>query len=73
MYIIMKGYFPRGSLGLLTGSWEEISTYSNKVDQLFKDGVFPDVTGLKCDHIIRGCWAKEVHSAEEVVNRLSSL
>jgi hypothetical protein len=73
MYTIMTGHFPHGLPGLTTSSWEEISAYYDKVDRLFKDGIFPDVTDLKCGDIIRGCWTKDLDSAEEVVNRLLNL
>jgi hypothetical protein len=73
MYTIMSGHLPHGSRGLMTRSWKETSAYFDKVDRLFRDGVFPDVMDLKCGDIIRGCWTKDIGSAEEVVDRLSSL
>lgn len=73
MYTIMTGCFPHGPRDLTTSSWEEISAYYDKVDQLFKDGIFPDVENLKCGDVIRGCWTKDLSSAKDVVSRLSSL
>lgn len=73
MYTIMTGCFPHGSPGLTTKPWAEISAYYNKVDQLLRDGIFPDVEGLKCGEAIRGCWTKDLSSAQDVVNRLSCL
>lgn len=73
MYTIIRGHFPHSSPSLTTRSWKEISDCFDKVDRLFKDGILPDVTDLRGGDIIRACWMKDLHSAKEVLNRLSTL
>jgi hypothetical protein len=43
------------------------------VDQLFRNGEFPEVKDLEYGPVIRGCWTKEIRTATEVVKMLCDL
>jgi serine/threonine protein kinase len=71
LYFIMTGFWPfRTSPPPDTA--EDIDAYRDKVDRLFKKGIFPDVSGLQSRGIISGCWEYRYKTAAEVLDDLVS-
>ena len=69
-YAIMTGYWP-----FLNGppdwhSTEDKFAYVDKVDALFRKGVFPTVSGLSGGEVIEGCWNGLYSTAEEVLQAI---
>jgi serine/threonine protein kinase len=71
IYVIMTGYWPfRASPPPDTA--DDMDIYQDKVDKLFKEGVFPDVSGIQGGDVILGCWQSRYKSAVEVLDDLNT-
>jgi serine/threonine protein kinase len=71
IYVIMTGCWPfRASPP--PGTADDMDFYRDKVDKLFKEGVFPDVSGIQGGDVILGCWQHRYKSAVEVLNDLNT-
>jgi hypothetical protein len=45
----------------------EKSRYEERVDDLFRKGIWPDVEGIVGGIIMYGCWTKELKTAEAIM------
>lgn len=59
MYFIMAGKEPYDGVE------------DEEVEALFKEGKFPDVSGLDCASTIQGCWDGSIKTAEQIEDSLS--
>lgn len=49
---------------------KEMLDYDAKVTELFRQKIFPDVSGLAEGDVITGCWLKRFRGPEEVLKAL---
>lgn len=56
---------------LVTGQIPFPELSSDEVETRYAASSFPDVAGQPCSHIIEGCWAGNISSAQEVVDLLA--
>lgn len=61
IYFIMTDKYP----------YEEIP--SNEVEKLYERHMFPDLSQVNCGPIIKRCWERQVHTAQEVHSSLEVL
>jgi serine/threonine protein kinase len=71
IYVIMTGCWPFRT-GQPPSAAEDMDDYRDEVDELFRKGTFPDVSGLQGGHVISGCWEYRYENAAEVLNDLST-
>lgn len=70
IYTIMTGHWP--FCGSPPPQNKERFDYQDEVNNLFRDGVFPDVTNISGGQVIKGCWEHTYHTAEEVMNAVKT-
>ena len=61
LYFIVVGMEPYGDLK------------EEEVDNLFKNGQFPNVDAIACGGVIRGCWCGSLSIAEQVITGLNCI
>jgi serine/threonine protein kinase len=71
LYTILTGHWPHRRPGPFK-TIEEMESYDQLVENLFRQREFPDVTGLFAGEIILGCWRNEYVSADIVIEALDS-
>jgi serine/threonine protein kinase len=68
-YTILTGYWPYRTRAFF-GEGDDYLDYVDRVNLLFSQRQYPDVTGLVGGDVIRGCWMKEYTTAEQVLDAL---
>ncbi|KAJ8127302.1 hypothetical protein O1611_g6335 [Lasiodiplodia mahajangana] len=66
LYTILKGHWPYRTQG---GSFEtlgDMDKYAAHVEDLFGQGIFPEVNDLVGGEIILGCWTKKYATAQDI-------
>lgn len=71
LYAILTGHWPFRDRGSFQ-SPEEMNDYGNEVENLFLQGIFPDVSGLFAGNVIIKCWKNEYANAENVLQHLQA-
>lgn len=69
LYFIMTGHWPFKSPGLQRTP-EEMNEYEARVDNLFAQGIFPEVESLACGKAMMGCWTKQYDVAAKLMDDL---
>ena len=69
LYTILTGHWPYKLPGLFNTP-EEMYSYQSKVNALFSQGQFPDVTELTGEKVVMGCWMKRYSTAEEILEAI---
>lgn len=71
LYAILTDHWPFQESGTFK-SPEEMNDYGNKVDNLFLQGIFPNVGSLFAGDIIMKCWTNQYASAETLLQSLQA-
>jgi len=66
LYTILTGHWPYRSRPYFSEG-DTYLDYVDKVELLFRQRQYPDVTGLFGGNVIMGCWMQEYTSAEQVL------
>jgi serine/threonine protein kinase len=69
LYTILTGHWPYRAPGPFK-TVEEMESYDQQVEDLFRQGIFPDVEELLEGKIILGCWTSKYTSADNVLRAL---
>ena len=69
LYTILTGHWPYRGPGPFKTA-EEMEAYDQHVEELFRQGKFPDVEGLFGGRIILCCWTSKYTSADDVLQTL---
>ena len=69
LYTILTGHWPYKPPGPFDTP-EEMDRYQSKVNALFSQGQFPDVTELTGGKVVMGCWTKIFSTAEEILQAI---
>ena len=65
-YTILTVHWPYRSRGPFKAP-EELCDYQSKVNILFSEGKFPDVTGLVSGKVVLGCWTQNNSTVRDVL------
>ncbi|KAI9841305.1 MAG: hypothetical protein M1837_000791 [Sclerophora amabilis] len=71
-YVIMTGYWPFMNGPPRWSSAQDKLAYQDQVEVLFRRGEFPAVSGLSGGNVVKGCWDRQYHTAEEVLQAVRS-
>lgn len=72
LYHILTGHWPHGPKGPFERTPENVEAYRELVDNLFRQGQFPNVDDIDGGRIIRGCWKYAYATADEILKDLDS-
>jgi hypothetical protein len=67
LYAIVTGRWPYRETSGPFKSVDDMERYERNVDDLFKRGEFPDVTGLYGGKVMLGCWRHEYTSVDDIL------
>lgn len=66
LYTILTGHWPHQAPGPFNTA-EETELYDRHVEELFRQGTFPDVEGVFGGSIIQCCWRSKYTSADDIL------
>ncbi|ESZ95772.1 kinase domain-containing protein [Sclerotinia borealis F-4128] len=69
-YTILTGYWPYRTQAFYS-STDEYWDYLDRVALLFKQGMYPDVTGLVGGEVIKRCWTREFTTVQQILDALA--
>jgi serine/threonine protein kinase len=70
-YTILTGYWPYRTRTFVSEG-DDYLDYVDKVNSLFRQGRYPDVTGLVGGKVVMDCWMKEFTTVAQVLDALDT-
>lgn len=68
LYTILRGHWPYRTQSGSFETLEEMDQYAVHAEDLFRQGIFPEVRDLFGGEIILGCWTKKYATVQDILN-----
>ncbi|KAI0425793.1 kinase-like protein [Xylaria sp. FL1042] len=68
LYTILRGHWPYRTQSGSFETLEEMDQYAVHAEDLFRQGIFPEVGDLFGGEIILGCWTKKYATVQDILN-----